>query len=107
MNTNSKNIIPWLLFGTAVAFSLYTPFSHWAINAEFLGKYDMGLAIFFSFTFPIAIYISSAIAVTSGLLAVFYRSLNKRGRNILLFTAVIGILPLVYILGLDFGSITG
>lgn len=101
MKIYSKNIVPWLLFTSAAAFCLYAPFSLWAVNAEFLGKQDMGLAIFFSFTFPMAIYVSCAIALVSIILAPFYRKSNKRGSNILLFSTFVGILPLAYIIVLD------
>lgn len=101
MNRFPKTLIPWLLFSTAVALCLYAPFSQWAINAEFLGKHNTGLALFFAFTFPMAIYASLPLAVLSIVLAVFYRKCNKRGSNILLLSAFVGVLSLAYILLLD------
>jgi hypothetical protein len=43
-------IAPWVLLLAAIIFSIYVPFSYWATNAESFGKYDMGLALFFSFS---------------------------------------------------------
>lgn len=108
MNRFPKTVIPWLLFSAAVALCLYVPFSHWAVNAEFLGKHATGLALFFAFTFPMAIYASLPLAVISIVLALFYRKPNKRGSNILLLSAFVGVLPLAYILLLDIaGAIAG
>jgi len=101
LNNRFIKIIPWLLFATAITFFLYAQFSHWAVNSESFGKHDMGLALFFSFSFPIAIYTSSTISVISLLLAPFFRKSNKRGFNILLLSAFVGILPVVYIWALD------
>jgi len=101
LKTRPENILPWLLFCAAAALSVYALFSEWAINAELLGRYDMGLAIFFSVTFPLAIYTSCAIAVVAVVLVPFYRKSSRRGSNILLCSAVAGISPLVYIWALD------
>lgn len=95
--------LPWLLFGLATINSLFVPFSRWAINAELIGKYNMGAALFFSFSFSIALYTSIGIAGLSLVMAALYKSTNKRGCVILLVAASIGVLPIVYIMWLDHG----
>lgn len=95
-------IIPKLFLTVAIIFCLYVPFSHWAINAELLGRHDMGLALFFSFSFPAAIYISCFISVMSLLMALFYRKRNNKSYKIVLFSAIVSILPIMYLLALDF-----
>ena len=42
--------ISWCLVGLAAALSPYTLFAHWAVNAEWFGKRDMGWALFFAVT---------------------------------------------------------
>ena len=101
MNTRPATIIPWLLLVSAIALCLYTPFSLWAINAETFGKYNIGVALFFSFTLPLAIYTAGAITVISGALAVIYSRANRRGRPVLLSAAVTGVLPYLYVWVLD------
>jgi len=96
-----ENIIPWLLLTGAAALCIYAPFSSWAINAASLGRHDMGLAIFFSVTFPVAVYAACAITMISILLAPFYRKSGRRGRNMLLIAALTGILPFACIWILD------
>lgn len=90
-----------MIFTVAVTLCLYTPFSNRAVNAAFLGKQNTGLALFFSFTFPMAIYASLSLPVISIALAPFYRKRSKRGMNILLMSAFVGVLPLAYIRVLD------
>jgi len=101
VNTQARNIIPWSLLAGSAALCLYTPFSLWAINAAILGKHNFGLALFFSFTFPMAIYTAGAITIISGVLAVFYRNPDKRGRHILLSAAAAGAFPFLYVWMLD------
>jgi hypothetical protein len=98
-------MIPWLLFTGAAALCLYVPFSHWAINAGSLGKHNTGLALFFSFTFPVAIYAALSLAVISIALVPFYRKSGMRGRHILLLSAFVGVLPLAYIWVLDLAGV--
>jgi uncharacterized membrane protein YeaQ/YmgE (transglycosylase-associated protein family) len=43
-------ILSWCLAGFAGAAAAYSLFSFWAVQAEWLGKRDMGLALFFAFT---------------------------------------------------------
>lgn len=64
----------------------------------------MGLALFFSFTFPMAVYASLSVAAISIVLAAFYRKSSARGSNILLLSAFVGVLPLAYIWILDVAS---
>ncbi|HYQ70444.1 MAG TPA: hypothetical protein VET88_00800 [Gammaproteobacteria bacterium] len=101
MNARPANIFPWFLLAGSLALCLYTPLSLWAINAESLGKYNLGIALFFSFTLPLAIYIAGAITIISGTLAVFYSRANRRGRHILLSATVTGVLPFLYLWVLD------
>jgi hypothetical protein len=101
MSRHSRHIIPWLFFAGAMAFCLYTPFSYWAINAKLFGKQDMGFALFFSFSFPVAIYAACAISFISLLLAPFYRKPDRPGSNILLLSALVGALPFMFLLALD------
>lgn len=93
--------VPWLLLCGAVACSLFVPFSHRAVNAEALGAHDAGMALFFAFAFPAAIYISLGISALALFLAVLYRSLDRPGCRTLLSAAVVGVLPLLYLLVLD------
>jgi hypothetical protein len=101
LKTIPENIIPWLLLASAAVLCVYAPFSYWAINAESLGMHDMGLAIFFSFSFPVAVYASCAITIVSILLAPFFRKSSRRGSNILLIAAFTGILPFASLWALD------
>lgn len=95
------NLLPWLIFTVAVTLCLYTPFSYRAVNAAYLGKQNTGLALLFSVTFPMAIYASLSLSAISIALAQFYRKCSKRGMNILLVSAFVGVLPLAYIWVLD------
>ena len=92
---------PWLLLILSTIISLFVPFSHWAINAELIGKYNMGAALFFSFSFPIALYVSMGISFVSLIMAALHRSIDGKVCKIYLFAASIGLLPIVYILWLD------
>lgn len=78
------------------------PFSDWAVNAELLGKHNMGLALFFSFMFPFAIYSSLAGSVISILLALVYKIRNYEDVKLLILSSFAGLLPLVYLFVLDY-----
>ena len=103
MNQRFVIFIPWLFLCLASISALFVPFSHWAINVELIGKHNMGAALFFSFSFPIAIYVSVGISVVSLVIAALYKSIDKKGSKILLLAALTGFLPIVYILWLDQG----
>ena len=98
LSNNFVVFIPWLLFSLATINSLFVAFSHWAINADLIGKHNLGAALFFSFSFPLALYISIGILVVSLVMAVLYRNIDKKGCKILLFAASIGFSPMAYIL---------
>ena len=61
----------------------------------------MGKAIFFSFSFPISIYVSTGISLISLLMSIPYRKINKKGCRILLLSSMTGAFPLAFILFLD------
>jgi hypothetical protein len=67
--------ISWGLLVFAAALSLYTLFAHWAVNAQWFGRRDMGWALFFAVTsawsgiaclglIPIALVAAAAIKLT-------------------------------------------
>lgn len=67
--------ISWCLLALAAALSLYTLFAHWAVNAQWFGRRDMGWALFFAVTsawsgiaclwlIPIALVAATAIKLT-------------------------------------------
>jgi Na+/phosphate symporter len=103
LNQRFVIFIPWLFLCLAGISALFVPFSHWAINAEVIGKNNMGAALFFSFSFPMAVYVSVGISVVSLVMAALYKSNDKKGSKILLLAALTGCLPIVYILWLDHG----
>ena len=102
LNEHFSILFPWLILSAAIAVALYAPFSYWAINSDFFGKFNMGKAIFFSFSFPISIYISAGISLVSLLMSISYRKINIKGCRILLFSSMTGAVPLAFILFLDF-----
>jgi hypothetical protein len=71
----TASAISWCLVGLAAVLSLYTLFAHWAVNAEWFGRRDMGSALFFAVTsawsgiaclwlIPIALVAATAIKLT-------------------------------------------
>ena len=92
---------PWVMLCTATMLSLFVPFSYWARNAEHFGEHDMGWALFFSFSFPIALYSSLGISLLSLAAAAVYRIKKSQGSNILLFAFLAGLMPIAFILWLD------
>jgi hypothetical protein len=64
----------------------------------------MGLALLFSFTFPMVVYTPLSIAAISIVRAPFYRKSSTRGSYVLLLSAFVGVLPLAYIWVMDVAS---
>ncbi len=89
MNQRFVIFIPWIFLFLACIIAIYVPFSHWAVNAELIGKHNMGAALFFSFSYPMAIYSSVGISVASLVMAALYKSIDKKGSRIFrLFSAL-------------------
>lgn len=101
--TYAIKFTPWLILCISITLSLYVPFSYWAGKAEYFGKHDMGWAIFFAFSFPLAIYASVSIALVSLVAAFIYKIIRKQGGNILLYAFSVGLMPIAFILWLDYG----
>jgi len=101
LNQRVVIFIPWLFLFLACIIAIYVPFSHWAVNAELIGKHNMGAALFFSFSFSLSIYSSVGLSVVSLGMAALYKSIDKKGSRIFLFAVLAGLLPIVYILWLD------
>mgnify|MGYP006872610062 CR=1 FL=1 len=93
--------IPWLAIRASIFITLYVPFSDWAINADSLGKYDLGLSIFFAFTFTVALYGSIVFSFVALILSIVYNVSNKKGDDLLLYAFFISISPIPYIILLD------
>ena len=100
--TYKTSLIPWTLIRLSLFTTLYVPFSDWAINAESIGKYDLGLSILFVFTHILALYGSVVVAFTSLILAVFYNVKNLKGDEVLLYSFFISICPISYIIIMGF-----
>jgi len=100
-----KSLSSWLprvALCCAVVLSVYAPFSHWAINAEGLGKRDMGLALLFALSFPVAVYASLGIALLSLLMGAVCKASRRQGGGVWLLACLAGLLPLVFLTWLDF-----
>jgi len=95
---------PWVMLCISIALSLYIPFSYWAVNAEYFGKYDMGWALFFSLSLPLAMYFSVSIALVSLVATFIYKIKNKQGSKILFYAFSVGLMPIAFILWLDYGQ---
>ena len=95
---NKPRIFPWYIIRASILITLYVPFSHWAINAEALGKYDLGWSIVFGFTHVIAFVGSIAMAFMSLMLSIFYNVNNKKGDDTLLYAFFISIAPVTYVI---------
>lgn len=46
----TARVISWGLLALAAVLAPYTLFAHWAVNAEWFGRRDMGWALFFAVT---------------------------------------------------------
>jgi len=101
-SANAAAIFPRVILGLATLISLAFPFSYWAVNAEHLGKHNMGIALFFSFACPIAFYVSMGTALASLVLAGIYRVRNRPGSRTLFMAFCICLLPLLFIFWLDY-----
>ena len=96
------SFIPRLVIRVSILITLYIPFSYWALNADILGKYDLGWAIYFGFTLFFALYGSAAIAFVSLILAVIYHVIDKKGDELFLYAFFISIAPIVYLIFHDY-----
>jgi hypothetical protein len=101
MNIIFKKIILWLTFVVSLFFALYILFSRWAVNAENFGKYDMGSALFFSFSSAYAMYISLGTTAISLVLVFIYKLLKTEQYKVFVLSFLIGLIPIMYYLWLD------
>jgi len=62
-------VLSWVLAGVAAAMAAYGLFALWAVNAESLGKYDMGLSLFFAMTGAVTLMGCFYLAPVSAALA--------------------------------------
>ena len=84
--------------------SLCIPFSFWAVNAKYIGKYDLGLAIVFSGISYLTIITSLIIALFALITAVIYKITNKGGWKNLFYAFLISFIsPIAWIIWLDHG----
>jgi hypothetical protein len=79
----------------AILNALFALFAHWSINAEALGKHDLGLAIALSFAGGgslIAAYIAVPVLALMALLSAFQ---NRRASVWLMIAALVSAVPLL------------
>jgi hypothetical protein len=81
--------------------------SFWGVNAEGLGRHDMGVALALSFAMPITLYASWACAAAAALgAAVAWK--RGRPRALWLWALAVSLLPVSCLLLVDaFGSTRG
>ena len=75
--------------------------SGWAVNADAVGRHDMGAALLFSYLFVLTFYGSLALAAAA--LAFVVAGLVRRRRDVLSVVAlVVSLLPAAFLLALDY-----
>jgi hypothetical protein len=75
--------------------------SRWAINADAVGRHDMGAALLFSYLFVLTFYGSLALAAAA--LALVVAGLVRRRRHLVDVVALgVSLLPAAFLLALDY-----
>lgn len=88
----------------SIIVALSIPFSFWAGDAKYIGKYDLGLAILFSGIFYLSMVTSLIIAGFSFFAAVIYKFSNKSSWKYLFYAFLISLLsPILWLAWLDYG----
>jgi hypothetical protein len=97
-----KIIIPHLFLASSIFLTCFIPFSYWAINADSIGKTDLGWSIFFGFSAVFATYASLVITALSLVLVFVYKRLKVLQYKIFIYSFLIGLAPVVFYLWLDY-----
>lgn len=91
-------IFPWLIFIVSFLSAIFIPYSHWAVNAENLGKTDIGLALFFAFSGAYVTYISLGTTAISLFFVFVYTFLKNEQYKVFVLSFLIGLIPILYLL---------
>ena len=88
--------LAWFLLAATTADVLMCFFSSWAVNAELIGKYNLGSAIGFAFLFAYLLYASVGLLLcaVAGMAAGY---LLKYPIRKFMLMAVIALVPMVYL----------
>lgn len=89
-----------VLLAASVAVTATFFFSHWAVNAGPLGRYDAGMALAFAFLAAYAVYASLALAAVALAFAAI-AALARRGSRLDLAAPAVALMPIGYLLALD------
>jgi len=108
MDSKSKQNIIEIFSKSALVVSIFValcmPLSFWAINAKYIGKYDLGLAIVFSSVHYLSIITSFIIALFSLISAVIYKLTDKGDWRHLYHAFLISFVsPIAWLVWLDYG----
>ena len=87
----------------SIIVALCIPFSFWAVNAKYIGKYDLGLAVLFSGVSYLSIITSLIIAAFSLIATLIYKFTNKDGWKNLFYAFLISFVsPIAWVVWLDY-----
>lgn len=87
----------------SIIVALCIPFSFWAVNAKYIGKYDLGLAVLFSGVSYLSIITSLIIAAFSLIATLIYKFTNKDGWKNLFYAFLISFFsPIAWVVWLDY-----
>ena len=86
-------LFSWGISAIAASAALYGMFAHWAVNAESLGKHDLGLAIFFASSGALALITCIWLIPVAVTMAIVVKLAKAGSSWICLLAAVFGALP--------------
>ncbi|PYM17982.1 MAG: hypothetical protein DMD78_28915 [Candidatus Rokuibacteriota bacterium] len=94
-------VVRYALVAATVAVTGAFFFSRWAINADAVGRHDMGAALLFSYLVVLTVYGSLGLAAAALVLVI--AGLVRRRRHVLDVVALgVSLLPAAYLLALDY-----
>lgn len=97
-NQNAVTLFSKSVLIVSIFVALCIPFSFWAVNAKYIGKYDLGLAILFSGISYLSIITSLVIAIFSLIVTLIYKFNNKNGWRNLLYAFLISLIsPIAWV----------
>lgn len=104
LKQNAVKIFSKSVLLVSIIVALCIPFSFWAVNAKYIGKYDLGLAILFSGISYLSIITSLIIAAFSLIATVIYKFSNKNSWKYLFYAFLISLFsPILWVVWLDYG----
>jgi hypothetical protein len=104
LKENTVNIFSKSVLVVSIIVALSIPFSFWAVNAKYIGKYDLGLAIVFSGISYLSIITSLIIAAFSLIATFIYKFSNTEGWKNLFYAFLISLFsPILWVIWLDYG----